>query len=193
MRHLILRSKLKSTFTSNHIFTVEYFYNDLELLSEIWYTESGDTVDVLVPFLSGVGEATDAMRIADKAEYIVDAIDDVYDSARAAGNGFDAAGTANNTIDTYKTLKKANKGKGLEIHHIVEKRFAKDLDIKNTGDMLSIALTKSEHRIYTNAWRKQIGYNTGRHSPQQIWEAAQRVYVDRPDLLKAARKTIFGG
>ena len=80
MRHLILRSKLKSTFTSNHSFTVEYFYNDLELLSKIWYTEGGDTVDVLVPFLSGVGEATDAMRIADKAEDIVDAIDDVYDS-----------------------------------------------------------------------------------------------------------------
>ena len=87
MRHLILRSKLKSTFTSNHSFTVEYFYNDLELLSKIWYTEGGDTVDVLVPFLSGVGEATDAMRIADKAEDIVDAIDDfddVYDAGRSA-------------------------------------------------------------------------------------------------------------
>ena len=49
-----------------------------------WAGLAGDTVDVLVPFLSGVGEATDAMRIADKAEDIVDAIDDVYDSARVA-------------------------------------------------------------------------------------------------------------
>ena len=65
------------------------------------------------------------------------------------------------------------------------------MGIENTGDMLSIALTKSEHRIYTNAWRKEIGYSTGAHSAPEIWKAAQKIYVDRPDLLEAARRTIF--
>jgi hypothetical protein len=57
--------------------------------------------------------------------------------------------------------------------------------------MLSIALTKSDHRVYTNAWREAIGYKTGPHTPQEIWVAAQKIYIDRPDLLEAARKTIF--
>ena len=84
------------------------------------------------------------------------------------------------------------KGNGLEVHHIVEKRFADDLGITNSNNMLSVALTRSEHRKYTNAWRNQIGYSSGRHSPQEIWEAAKQIYVDRPDLLEAASKTIFG-
>ena len=59
-------------------------------------------------------------------------------------------------------------------------------------DVLSIALTKSDHRVYTNAWRKEIGYKTGPHPPQVIWGAAQKIYIDRPDLLEAARVTIWG-
>ena len=118
-------------------------------------------------------------------------MDDVHDTAKAIDDLHDTAKAIGNTIDTYKTLKKSNKGTGLEVHHIVEKRFAKDLGIENTDEMLSIALTKSDHRAYTNAWRKEIGYATGRHSPQEIWEAAKKIYVDRPDLLEAARKTIF--
>ena len=68
-----------------------------------------------------------------------------------------------------------------------------DLEIKNAGEMLSIALTKSEHRVYTNAWRIEIGYKTGPHTKPKIWGAAQKIYIDRPDLLEAARITIFGG
>ena len=92
------------------------FYNDLELLSEIWYTESGDTVDVLVPFLSGVGEATDAMRIADKAEDIVDAIDDVYDTTKTLGTAnditksvIDIKNTSENTFSSIKCTDKVLK------------------------------------------------------------------------------------
>ena len=147
-----------------------------------WAGLAGDVID-LIPFVSGVGEATDLLRLATKADKVVDAIDDAHDTAKAIDN----------TIDTYRALKKANKGNGLEVHHIVEKRFKKDLEIDNTNDMLSIALTKSEHRKYTNAWRKEIGYGKRPHEASEIWEAAKQVYIDRPDLLEAARKTIFRG
>lgn len=142
-----------------------------------WVGLAGDVVD-LIPFVSGVGETT---RVVKTTVKIADNADDVFDAAKAIDN----------TIDSYKALKKANRGTGLEVHHIVEKRFAKDLDIENTGEMLSIALTKSEHRVYTNAWREQIPYATGRHSREEIWNAAKNIYADRPDLLEAARKTIF--
>ena len=59
--------------------------------------------------------------------------------------------------------------------------------------MLSIALTKSEHRVYTNAWRKKFAYGkatTDKDIPL-IWNAAKEIYIDRPDSLEAARKTIF--
>lgn len=139
-----------------------------------WVGLVGDIVD-LFPFVTGVGEAVDVMRVANK-------VDDAIDAAKSIGK----------SIDSYRNLKKVTKGTGLEVHHIVEKRFARDLDIKNTNDMLSIALTPSEHRAYTNAWRKEIGYDTGPHTPQEIWNAAKKVYADRPDLLEAARITIFG-
>ena len=158
-----------------------------------WIGLVGDAVDLL-PIVSGCGETVDAIRVANGAKKFADAIDDVHDTAKAidrAKEGLHAGKTVSNTIDSYKTLRKVNKGTGLEVHHIVEKRFAKDLDIEDTGSMLSIALTKSEHRVYTNAWRNEIGYKTGRHSPTEIWEAAKKIYIDRPDLLEAARKTIF--
>ena len=83
------------------------------MLSEIWYTESGDTVDVLVPFLSGVGEATDAMRIADKAEDIVDAIDDVYDTTKTLGTANDITKSVidikNTSENTFSSIKYTDK------------------------------------------------------------------------------------
>ncbi len=47
-----------------------------------WVGLVGDAVD-LIPFVSGVGEATDIIRVANKADDIVDAIDDVHDTAKA--------------------------------------------------------------------------------------------------------------
>lgn len=82
------------------------------------------------------------------------------------------------------------------MHHIVEKRFASALKIdkKNTGDMLSIALDKKTHRMITNEWRKVVPYGTNYNKlgPDGIWAAAQKVYKDYPNLLEAARKTIYG-
>ena len=55
-----------------------------------WAGLAGDVVD-LIPFVSGVGEATDLIRVATKADDIVDAIDDVHDTANAIDNLGEAA------------------------------------------------------------------------------------------------------
>jgi len=83
----------------------------------------------------------------------------------------------------------------LNVHHLIEKRFANILGITNTNSMLSIVLTKEEHQVFANAWRAAVPYGTdyATLSAQQIWEHAQRIYADYPELLDAAKKTIFGG
>ncbi len=143
-----------------------------------WVGLAGDLVD-LIPFVTGVGEAADLLRIAMIGSNVIDAVDNVHDTA----NIVDSA------IDTYKNLKKVNKGNGLEVHHIVEKRFAKELNGINTNDMLSIALTHDEHVVFTRQWRKAIPYKTS-YSIDDIWNAAQDIYANYPALLEAARKTL---
>ena len=48
--------------------------------------------------------------------------------------------------------------------------------------------------MFTNAWRKAVPYGTTYSDLGQegIWVAAQKVYEHYPELLEAARKTIFG-
>jgi hypothetical protein len=65
--------------------------------------------------------------------------------------------------------------------------------------MPSVALTPEEHQAFTNAWRNAIGYlnssnplNTLTATPQDIWIKAQEIYAKYPELLEAARQTIFG-
>lgn len=141
-----------------------------------WAGLAGDVID-LVPFVSGVGEVTRAVKVT---KNVAEVADDIHDTTKAVDN----------TIDTYKALKKANKGTGKEIHHIVEKRFADAIDIDNTDEMLSIALDRKTHRNFTNAWRNELGYGK-KYKPDEIWNAAQKVYKEYPNLLEAARKTIW--
>lgn len=101
-------------------------------------------------------------------------------------------------IKSAKELQKITKGSGLEVHHIVEQRFAPNLALK-VREMLSVVLTPDEHQVFTNAWRTALGYNNSGRTPvtdtatvQQIWEAAIKVYNQYPTLLDAARKTLFG-
>ena len=96
-----------------------------------WIGLVGDTVD-LIPFVTGVGES---IRIF-----------------RATGKISDGAG---DLIDTYRNLRKINAGTGNEVHHILEKRFVTQLNLNiKENDMLSIALSKSDHQAYTKQWRK---------------------------------------
>ncbi|MGL4521635.1 MAG: RHS repeat-associated core domain-containing protein, partial [Bacilli bacterium] len=96
-------------------------------------------------------------------------------------------------IRPYSQLKKTTKGTKLEAHHIIEQRLAKRLGISNKNSMLSVAVIKAEHQIFTNAWRKEIPYGTNYEelSKNRIWEAAKNVYKKYPELKEAARKTIF--
>jgi hypothetical protein len=60
--------------------------------------------------------------------------------------------------------------------------------------MLSIVLTKEEHQVFTNAWRQAIPYGTNyaQLSKEFLWGKAQEIYANYPELLEAARKTIWG-
>jgi len=103
-------------------------------------------------------------------------------------------------IRTYRELGKLTQGTGLQRHHIIEKRFAEAGTLNvNANDMLSVAVTPEEHQVFTNAWRALIGYSnssnpltTGTTSPSDILIAAQRIYRDFPELLRAAERTILG-
>jgi hypothetical protein len=86
------------------------------------------------------------------------------------------------------------KASGLQKHHLIEQRFAGTLGV-SAGEIPAIALTPGEHQFFTNAWRDAIGYINGRNvvntataTVDQIWEAAQMVYGQYPELLEFIRK-----
>ena len=94
------------------------------------------------------------------------------------------------TTGTYKSLKKLFKGiKGVEIHHIIEKRF-KTL-FKKCADpnlFMSIPLDKSLHKTITQRWRKEFkyGYKYSEITYSQMKKAICNVYRDMPALKKVA-------
>lgn len=89
-------------------------------------------------------------------------------------------------IGKYTVLRKLAAGKGLQVHHLIEQRFKNVLGQK-AGQMLSIVLTKEEHQIFTNLWRKFIPYGKGTReaTPERVMEAAREIYKDYPEILKA--------
>ena len=99
-------------------------------------------------------------------------------------------------IASYKDLyaqvvKKYGKSSGYEVHHLIEKRFAR-LFGTNSDDMASIVLTKEQHQQFTNAWRKMIGYansknplRTDNATKKDVLNAAKVIYKDYPEILKA--------
>ena len=122
--------------------------------------------------------------------------DDVSDLVRAftkVDNLADAAdvfkANSQNIVGSYKEIKRVVKGlgiKGMEVHHLIEKRFAKTLGI-DPDIMLSVALDKDTHRELTNAFRKEIGYihdfsnkyRTNTVDADKIWETVVKVYTDK--------------
>jgi hypothetical protein len=90
---------------------------------------------------------------------------------------------ANYGVQTYNALSAKIAGMGLNAHHLIEKRFAGILGV-NQGHMPSIALTPAEHKIFTDAWASAISYKaTDSANWQTIWNAAQKIYANYPDLL----------
>jgi hypothetical protein len=95
-------------------------------------------------------------------------------------------------IDSYKNLKKIlGSGSGYQVHHLFEQRFAKTLKVIE-DEMESIVLTIEEHANFTKAWRDAIPYKnstsllkTTTALPEDIYNAAKKIYKDYPDILKA--------
>ena len=153
----------------------------------------GEAIDVLWDVASiglGVKSLIDNVKsgnvrgaIGDGAGIVVDAV--------AAMIPFIPGG-----VDTYKNLRKQvlskyGKNSGLEVHHLIEQRFAEKLGV-SASDMPSIVLTKAEHKKFTDAWRKEIGYSnstsylkTGTAQTEDILDAARVIYKEYPELLKS--------
>ena len=99
----------------------------------------------------------------------------------------------------YKQLKKLCKGiGGLEIHHLVEKRFA-GLYSSRAKDFLSIPLTPEMHQIITNRWRnlhkaykdfKTFAYGSDYRdiTYDLMAHAIEEVYGDMPAILDEVLK-----
>jgi hypothetical protein len=159
----------------------------------------GIVVDAFAAFVPFVPGGVGAVRAGAKA---VNVVDNAVDAAKAVRTGSVLAGELNQFekaaefgVDSYNALRKNvldtyGTGSGLEVHHLIEQRFADTMGLKS-GDMPSIVLTKDEHKSFTAAWRKEIGYDnsgskvvTSSASPEQILDAARNVYKDYPELLK---------
>ena len=139
-----------------------------------WFGLVWDVFD-LVPFVSGTGET---YRISKLIENTIDGLGDL---SKAKDYG----------ITGYKVLKKRLKGTGLQAHHIIEKRLVTHLGI-NADDMLSVALTTTEHQKFTNAWRSMIPYGSdySELTREKLWDYARSIYKDYPDLLNAAKEIL---
>ena len=92
-------------------------------------------------------------------------------------------------IESYGKVRATARLVGGEAHHLVEKRFAAVLGMK-PSEMQAIVLPKSVHQAFTNAWRKAISYGSGTASAtrEQIAKAAQNIYAEYAELVKAAQK-----
>ncbi len=82
------------------------------------------------------------------------------------------------------------KGADLQVHHLIEQRFAERLGLK-PNDIPAVVLDRTFHQqqVNTQLFSK---LPTGRsYDPQQIWDAYKLVYgpgpvgLNRPDWLEA--------
>ena len=78
------------------------------------------------------------------------------------------------------------KGTGLFAHHLIEKRFAGIMGQK-AGKMVSVAVTRAEHQVFTNAWCAAIpyGHGTANAKSDQVLNAARQIYQNYPKIRKA--------
>ena len=151
----------------------------------------GVVIDVVAAALPVIPGGVGFVRTGTKtAKFISSNIDVVKLNSELSS--FEKAGEFG--VDSYyklrqKVLEIYGKNSGLEVHHLIEQRFASKLGIKE-ADIPSIVLTKDEHRKFTNAWRNEIRYNSSNREPQthnaeleQILNAARNVYKDYPEIL----------
>ena len=116
--------------------------------------------------------------------------------AKVAGKLDDFVDGSKLLTGSYNALKKLCKGiQGIEVHHLIEKRFRQLFDA-SAGKFLSIILTDDMHQIITNRWRNLHKYNSifkdfaygsdySLITYDLMVQAVEYVYRDMPDVLKA--------
>ena len=78
-------------------------------------------------------------------------------------------------------------------HDLVDREFSQITwtnfsgQVRNIRDWATIVVTRAEHQVFTNAWRRAIPYGAGTRSASrtQIEGAARQIYADYPEILKA--------
>lgn len=55
--------------------------------------------------------------------------------------------------------------------------------------MLSVVLSKTEHRAYTNAWRTELPYGVS-HDFQSVLQTGAQIYSNNPKLMAAFLLTL---
>jgi len=88
-------------------------------------------------------------------------------------------------IKPYNEMHNTLRNTDLQAHHIVEQRFG----YTSTS---CVAVTRTEHQVFTNHWRQLIPYGTDYNAltRNDVWDAAQKVYAAFPALLEAARQAL---
>jgi hypothetical protein len=167
----------------------------IALAGAIGTTEAATAASTAATAACADGDCTNEVRALGDVANAICADGDCANEATTAGRmGLDVFSRASEFgIRSYNNLRGMTRGTGLHAHHIIEQRFAARLGL-DVGQMQSVALTPGEHQIFTNAWRSQIGLGTDYMllTVDDIWSAAQQVYADYPELLEAARQTLFG-
>jgi RHS repeat-associated protein len=95
---------------------------------------------------------------------------------------------SNQGIKPYSVQRKITAGQNHEIeaHHLIEQRFARVMG-GNTDSWPTVVLTQAEHKVFTDAWRKEIPYGeaTQNATRAQVENAARKIYAKYPEILKA--------
>jgi RHS repeat-associated protein len=103
-------------------------------------------------------------------------------------------------IDTCNKLRNVVKGSGLQVHHLIEKRFTGILGLtpEQIKNMPSVVLTREEHQVFTNAWRQLIGYSnsvypikTTTATISDLIEAVNAIYEKYPTLLNESLRYLL--
>ena len=82
-------------------------------------------------------------------------------------------------------LQTAGRGGSVQAHHLIEQRFSRQMggDVRSWG---SVVLSRSDHQLFTNAWRAAIGYGrngTATATQDEILSAARGIYANYPSIL----------
>ena len=155
------------------------------------YVKKGSTaVNKVVKIVTKADDSVDTLKAIDHLSDIArtgQKIDSKSDAAKALLENKDEI------IMGYKDMKGLVKKLGvslkkenLEVHHLIEKRFADVMGIADTDSMYSILMDKDMHKKITKEIRERIGYSIDIHkkgpktydaTPQQVYQALKAVYT----------------